>query len=43
MKKIVFLGDSITDSERNYDDIESVGTGYVSMIKEQLCYKNIML
>ena len=39
MKKIVFLGDSITDSERNYDDIESVGTGYVSMIKEQLCYK----
>lgn len=39
MKKIVFLGDSITDSGRNYDDIESVGTGYVSIIKEQLCCK----
>ena len=24
MKKIVFLGDSITDSGRNYNDIDSV-------------------
>ena len=39
MKKIVFLGDSITDSGRNYNDIDSVGIDYVSMIKQQLCCK----
>lgn len=39
MKKIVFLGDSITDCGREYNDIQSVGNGYVSMIKEQLCCK----
>lgn len=39
MKRIVFLGDSITDCGRNYNDIQSVGYGYVSMIKQQLCCK----
>lgn len=37
MKKIVFLGDSITDCGRNYNDIESIGTGYVSIIKQNKC------
>ena len=37
MKKIIFLGDSITDCGRNYNDIESVGTGYVSIIRQNMC------
>ena len=35
-KLILFQGDSITDCERNRDDITSTGTGYVHMVKGQL-------
>jgi lysophospholipase L1-like esterase len=29
--KILFQGDSITDSDRNYKNFDSLGTGYVMM------------
>lgn len=35
-KLILFQGDSITDCERNRDDITSTGMGYVHMVKGQL-------
>ena len=34
--KIVFFGDSITDSNRNYSDPEDLGDGYVSMVEKRL-------
>ena len=35
MKKIVFIGDSITDANHNYSD-DSLGEGYVKLVAEKL-------
>ena len=35
-KRILFQGDSITDCNRNRDNIASVGTGYAFLVKSQL-------
>ncbi len=37
---ILFTGDSITDCERNYDDPNSLGMGYVAMVCGQLGMKH---
>lgn len=34
--KIVFFGDSITDCDRNRDDIKSLGNGYVKILADKL-------
>ena len=39
MKKILFYGDSITDSERDRNNILCVGKGYPLFVKSQLCDK----
>lgn len=36
MKRILCFGDSITDCGRNYDDLKSLGDGYVSIIRQHL-------
>lgn len=38
-KLILFQGDSITDCDRNREDITSTGTGYAHMLKGQLGYE----
>lgn len=37
MESIVFLGDSITDCDRERNNIKSMGKGYVNEIKQVLC------
>ncbi len=37
--RILFQGDSITDTGRNYDDNTSFGTGYACMLAGQLGYR----
>ena len=39
MKKIVFMGDSITDSYRPYEDDRFLGSGYPEFVKGELNYK----
>ena len=34
MKRVLFIGDSITDAERNREDPEDLGQGYVRIISE---------
>lgn len=43
--RIVFLGDSITDCERDRSDLKSLGNGYVKIISDKLCrlYPNVGL
>ena len=35
--RILFQGDSITDTGRNYDDVKSLGNGYPKYVAELLC------
>lgn len=36
MKKLLFLGDSVTDAGRNFENDQELGHGYVKMIADQL-------
>lgn len=40
MKRILFIGDSITDAGRNYDKDSDAGRGYVQFIKAHLGLEN---
>lgn len=36
MKKLLFLGDSVTDAGRDFENDRELGHGYVKMIADQL-------
>ena len=40
MKTIIFLGDSVTDAERNRNNEENCGMGYATLVKAKLGFEN---